>query len=199
MLAKCFVVHKKIHNVSIRRGDPCSVFFRRKRIFAPIARRETECDVVGETVIFEKERDALRAFWPIQMIGIAPAEYRVPPFSDNARITRSFSPVPDIVAIGELGIAEDARPHAKMVSNRFAVLRHLPLKFGERVEKRERMIIRFPQDFRLARIDHLFKKMQRLRRMPLHLLECGTGKRERYAQLRMLPQKLEEERRRRDV
>ena len=88
------------------------------------------------------------------MVGAAPAENFVPTFGENGGVAFFVRPFGELVVVGEFGVAENSRNYAEKVTDFGNVGVDLVFEFFAVVEKCQRMVKSFADDFDFAGRDH---------------------------------------------
>ena len=199
MFAEGLKVHKKIHRVPPCFCNPLPELLGGQRPSLPCSGRKTERDIVRETVVLEKEPRVRRTLRAIDEVRAPPPEHWPPPLGDNASVALRICPRAKVVAVGELGVAKDSGQNTEEAFYHLAMLGNLPLKFWERIEEGERMIIRFAKNLDATSRDQLPEEVKHAGRVSFYLREDDTREGEGDPEFRMSLKQCEQKRCGREV
>ena len=139
IFAKGFEVHKEVNERTTKGGslEPLDILVDREWPFFPVLVGETECNIVGKTIVLHEKLNVFAAFWAIDEVWTAPFKNLIPAFCENAPKAKLIGPFCELVVIGKLGVAIDFATYAKELVDTILMLLDLSLELFAVIEEGE--------------------------------------------------------------
>ena len=129
VLTESLIVHKEVHNLAVAGLEPGHELVGCERPVLPAFVGETECDIVAQTGIAEKEFLVLLRGCLVKIVRTLPTENVLCTFSEDGLESEVSNHIGNGVGIDELSVAESGRSDTEILLDGFLVLCNLVLEF----------------------------------------------------------------------
>ena len=183
VLAEGLVVHKQVHDISVRLLEPSGELLGRQGPLGPAALGEAEGQVVAELVVAEKELQAGLGLGSVDIIRTLPAHNVAGAFREHSLESEVIDLAGDGVGIDELGVAEGHGSDAEVFLDGLLVLLHLVDELGGGGQGGKRVVVGLAEELHLAGGRKLTEAVQHLGGVAVELLERRAGDRKSHLEL----------------